>query len=412
MSLLRGHLIIYQKFWFTGLFNKGNNSIMLEYLKKYNTLPSSPGIADLKFDLQRFGAEDEGRTEEPTEKKLREAREKGQVARTQELPQTMVVIFGFFVIFIFGSWYYETIESILRYYLSSFSRFELTEKSVLHDMYFLITQTGKILLPVFAIACIAAVIGNVAQVGFQVSTHPLKFDLKKLKFDPATVLKKIFLSKEVAMNLFKSIFKVTAIGLVAYLIVASDFDMILKTPDFSISQAFSEICTSGFKIIIWTSVLLLVLSIPDYFFQKQQFIDSLKMTKEEIKEELKETMGDPYLRARLREMQREIAMKNMITEVPKADVVITNPTHYAVALQYEKESMEAPTVIAKGADSLALKIREIARENFIPIIENKPLARQMYSDVDVGDIIPEDLFYAVSLVYAELYKKKQYKRAI
>jgi len=172
------------------------------------------------------------------------------------------------------------------------------------------------------------------------------------------------------------------------------------------------ILTSGLKIIVWTSVLLLVLSIPDYYFQKKELMESLKMSKQEMKEEYKETQGDPHLKARLREMQRELVMKNMIREVPTADVVVTNPTHYAIALKYDKDTMEAPTVIAKGADSMALKIRQIARENSVSIIENRPLAQQMYRDVEVGDIIPEELFYTVSLVYAELHKKNQYKAAI
>jgi flagellar biosynthesis protein FlhB len=123
-------------------------------------------------------------------------------------------------------------------------------------------------------------------------------------------------------------------------------------------------------------------------------------------------MGDPYMRSRLREMQRELVMKNMIKEVPRADVVVTNPTHYSIAMRYDRTVMDAPTVIAKGADSMALKIREIAKENNIPLIQNRPLAQEMYKRIDVGDIIPEDLFYAVSLVYAELYRKKQYKEAI
>jgi flagellar biosynthetic protein FlhB len=226
------------------------------------------------------------------------------------------------------------------------------------------------------------------------------------------MMKKIFFSKQVAMNLFKSVFKVTVIGLISYLIIMDDFDKIMALPDVSIAMALKTVLISGLKIIIWSSVLLLVLSIPDYIFQKKEFIESLKMTKQEVKEELKETMGDPYLRARLREMQRELVLKNMIREVPKADVVVTNPTHFAVALKYERATMEAPTVIAKGIDSMALRIRQVARENHITMIENRHLAREMYNRLNVGDIIPEDLFYAVSLVYAELYKKNRFSEAI
>jgi flagellar biosynthetic protein FlhB len=381
-------------------------------LEKYGSLSDAAVCKDFSLDLQLFAAEDEGRTEEPTEKKIREAREKGQVAKTQELSQAIVVIFGFMVIFMFSSYIFDSITMITKHYLSSFSTKTMTVRNFRNDMFSLIIQCGKILLPIFVAASIAAVLGNIVQVGFQVSAHPLKLDFSKIKFDPATMMKKIFFSKQVAMNLFKSVFKVTVIGLISYLIIMDDFDMIMALPDVSIAMALKTVLISGLKIIIWSSVLLLVLSVPDYIFQKKEFLESLKMTKQEVKEELKETMGDPYLRARLREMQRELVLKNMIREVPKADVVVTNPTHFAVALKYERATMEAPTVIAKGVDSMALKIRKIAKENDITMIENRPLAQEMYKRLDVGEIIPEDLFYAVSLVYAELYKKNRFNEAI
>ncbi len=384
---------------------------MKEFLNTY--YPEPVFLPDgFVFDLQLFAAEDEGRTEEPTEKKIREARDKGQVAKTQELATTLVVLFGILVVFVFSSWIYGSLAGIMRYYLSSFSKLSITESSVRVDLFALVMESAKMVAPVFAAALFAGIFGNVIQVGFQVSTHPLKFDLSKIKFDPSTILKKVLFSKQVAMNLFKSIFKVLAIGLVAYLIIAGDFEKILGTPDISIAMALKLILTSGLKIVIWTSIVLLALSIPDYFFQKKELVESLKMTKQELKQEYKETQGDPHMKARLREMQREIVMKNMVSEVPKADVVVTNPTHFAVALQYDGSSMEAPTVIAKGVDSIALKIRQIAKENDVMMIENRPLAQQLYSDVEIGDIIPEDLFYAVSLVYAELYKKKDYQEAI
>jgi flagellar biosynthetic protein FlhB len=199
---------------------------------------------------------------------------------------------------------------------------------------------------------------------------------------------------------------------VTYLIIANDFDEIIKTPDISIGLAMKNILFIAFKIIVWSAVVLLIISVPDYFFQKMEFIESLKMTKQEVKEEWKETIGDPHIRARMREMQREILMRNMIREVPKADVVVTNPTHYAVALKYDRETMIAPTVIAKGVDSMALKIREVARENNIEIIENRPLAQELYNRLDIGDVIPEDLFRAVSYIYAELYKRQDKLREI
>ncbi len=384
---------------------------MKEFLNiYYDHAVSVPG--GFVFDLQLFAAEDEGRTEEPTEKKIREAREKGQVAKTQELGTTLVVLFGMLVVFVFSSWIYGSLEEIMKYYLSSFSSLSVTSKNIQLELMNIIFESAKLLFPIFLAVMIAGVVGNVVQVGFQVTTHPLKWDWTKIKFDPATIMKKVLFSKQVGMNLFKSIFKVLTIGLVAYLIIANDFDSILGTPDLSIALALKMILLSGLKIIIWTSIILLALSVPDYYFQKREFLDSLKMTKQELKEEYKETQGDPHMRARMREMQRDIVMKNMVHEVPKADVVVTNPTHFAVALQYDDSLMEAPTVIAKGVDSIALRIRQIARDNDVAMIENRPLAQQLYRDVEIGDIIPEDLFYAVSLVYGELYKKKKFRKAI
>ncbi len=384
----------------------------MEFLKKY--YPENIDlIDDFRLDLQLFAAEDEGRTEEPTEKKIREAREKGQVVKTQELPQAVVIIAGCMVLLIFSSWMYDSMAAILKYYLTSFAGQTITTRWFELEMLKIIFEGGKLLFPVFLATNMGAIIAEVSQVGFQISTHPLQLDWSKMKLDPASIMKKIFFSRQIAANLVKSIVKIIFIGFVAYLIIKSDFDEILKSPDISIALAMQNALYTGFKIVIWSTVLLIALAIPDYFFQKSEFMESLKMSKQEMKEEMKETMGDPHVRARMREMQREILMKNMIREVPKADVVVTNPTHFAVALQYDRDTMEAPTVIAKGVDTMALKIREVAKEHNVQLIENRPLARELYNRLDVGDIIPDDLFRAVSFVYAELYKReRRYKKAI
>jgi flagellar biosynthetic protein FlhB len=359
------------------------------------------------FDLQLFAAEDEGRTEEPTEKKLREAREKGQVAKTQELPQSLVVIFSFLAIFFMGSWIWDLLCRMTSFYLSNFSHFYITEKSVLVELNRSIEIMGKTLLPLFVAAVVAAILGNVAQVGFQFSMHPLKVDFSKIKFTPDQMMKKIMFSKQIAMNLFKSLVKIAAISVVSYSIISSDFDQLIKLSDTSVSAALVLTSSIALKIVIWSAVVIMVLAIPDFYFQKKEFIESLKMTKQEIKQELRETNGDPHIRARLRQMQHDIMTRSMIKEVPRADVVVTNPTHFAVALLFEREKMSAPQVIAKGVDAFALRIREIAKENNVFMIENRPLAQEMYKRLEVGDMIPEDLYKAVSLVYAELYKSRQ-----
>ncbi|HRZ27732.1 MAG TPA: EscU/YscU/HrcU family type III secretion system export apparatus switch protein, partial [Spirochaetota bacterium] len=177
---------------------------MDEFIRKYN-MWTGEGPLPFSFDLQLFAAEDEGRTEEPTEKKIREAREKGQVARTDELPQALVVLAGFFVILLFSSWIYDTMAHLMKYYLSSFSSVSITERSLQKHFLLLLFESAKILAPIFVAVMIAGILGNIVQVGFQFSAHPLQFDLSKIKFDPATIMKKIFLSKQIAMNLFKSI---------------------------------------------------------------------------------------------------------------------------------------------------------------------------------------------------------------
>ena len=366
----------------------------------------------LPFDLQMFAAEDEGRTEEPTEKKLREAREKGQVAKTMELPSSLVVIFGFLVVFFLGAWIYDTLARMMVFYLSNFSRFSITEYSIIVEFFRSIEVLGKTLLPLFIAVVIAAILGNVAQVGFQFSLHPLKVDFSKIKFDPSEMIKKIFFSPQVAMNLLKTFVKLVAIALVSYLVISSDMESLLKLPDIAISAALVLVSSIALKIAIWSSVVILLLAIPDYIFQRREFIESLKMSKDEIKQELKESQGDPHIRARLKQMQRELLTRNMIREVPKADVVVTNPTHFAVALRFEREKMASPQVVAKGVDAIALRIREIAKENGVMTIENRPLAQEMYKRLEVGDFIPEDLYKAVSLVYAELYRTREVRAAI
>lgn len=381
----------------------------MEYFYAYSSFPVS-GPDDFRllspFDLQLFAAEDEGRTEEPTEKKLREAREKGQVAKTQELPQALVVIFAFLVLFFLGSWIWDTIARMTVFYLSHFAHFELTEKTFMQEFVRSMEVMGKTLLPVFVACTLAAILGNVAQVGFQFTTHPLKVDFSKIKLSPAEMIRKIFFSPQVGMNLLKSVVKVGAIGLISYIVISGGISDLLRTPDISISASLVIVSSMTVKIVIWASVVVLVLAIPDYFFQRKEFMDSLKMSKQEIKQELRESMGDPHMRSRLKQMQREILTRNMIKEVPKADVVVTNPTHFAVALRFDRNKMDSPMVIAKGVDAMALRIREIAKAHDVLMIENRPLAQELYKRLEVGDFVPQDLYKAVSLIYAEVYKQR------
>lgn len=365
------------------------------------------------LDLQRFAnPEDEGRTEEPTEKKIRDARNKGQIAKTDELPQSLVVILALLFLLFMGKWCYGRIMDITRYFLSNFGSFSITESTLRAVSFGLVIEMSKILLPLFGICMIGGVLGNIIQVGLQFSAHPIKPDFSKIKFSPNDMIQKLLISKRVAMNLFKSLFKIGVIAFSSYLIISADFVTLISSPDLTVAEAFSSVSFIAFKIIIVSAIMLLGLAIPDYIFQRKELIESLKMSKQEIKEEQKESMGDPNVRARMREMQREILTRNMIRDVPRADVVVTNPTHFSIALQWDQATMPAPTVIAKGVDSMALRIREVAKSNGVMMIENRPLAQTLYRDVEVGMQIPEKLFQAVVEIYFMLYREGKLKQVI
>jgi flagellar biosynthetic protein FlhB len=217
----------------------------------------------------------------------------------------------------------------------------------------------------------------------------------------------VLFSKQSAVNLGKAIFKIATIGVISFFIIRRDLGTIMETLDMGLTQGVYVILSLAFKLVMIISGVLLVLSIPDYLFQRRQHIESLKMTRQELKEERKLLEGDPLLRARMRERQRAYARRRMLHEVPTADVVITNPIHYAVALRYEALRMSAPMCVAKGQELVAQRIRSIAEEHEVPVVENRPLARELYQRVEIGDEVPDDLFTAVAEVLAFVYKLKQ-----
>jgi flagellar biosynthetic protein FlhB len=209
------------------------------------------------------------------------------------------------------------------------------------------------------------------------------------------------------IELIKSIFKICIVGAVAYFVVKNELSNMIPLMEqtvWGMMTYFGRIC---FKILLATTIILVILAIFDYIYQRWEYEKSLRMTKQEIKDEYKNTEGDPLIKARIRRIQREIAHKRMMAQVPKADVIITNPTHLAVAIKYDPDNMLAPTVVAKGANIIAEKIKQIAEENEVPIVENKPLAQVLYKMVDIDNLIPEDLYRAVAEVLAFVYDQKK-----
>jgi flagellar biosynthetic protein FlhB len=364
------------------------------------------------FDLQLFAAEDEGRTEEPTEYKKRKAREEGKVVKTTELSSALVLLFGFFLIFIFSKTIFRTSMKMMEFYLTLVPDVVNSGENILFLLKPLLPILLKICAPILVVVLLAAFIGNVVQVGFTFSTKPIQPDLAKINPNPIRFFTKILFTRQAAMNLAKAVFKIAAISVVAFFLIRKDIYQIMQTVDMGVLQAMYFCLMIAFKLVMIISGILLVLSIPDYFFQKHEHIESLKMTRQELKEERKLLEGDPLLRARMRERQRDYARRRMMAEVPKADVVITNPTHYAVALQYEELKMRAPLCVAKGRDIIAENIKRIAEENEVTVVENRPLARELYRRVEIGDEIPEDLFTAVAEVIAFVYKLKKRKAVI
>ncbi len=366
-------------------------------------------LPSLRFDLQLFAAEDEGRTEEPTEYKKRKAREEGKVAKTQELPQALVMLFGFFLIFLLAKMFYKSTAGLMRYYLELIPEVVSSQENVVFLLKPIMPVLIRLIGPILGVSFITAFAGNVIQVGFKFSLKPIQPDFSKINPNPVRFFTKILFSSQAAVNLGKAVFKIAAISVIAFFLVRKDIGTIMKSLDMGIAEGFGLILSMTFKLVMITSGVLLMLAIPDYLFQRHLHIESLKMTKQEIKEERKLLEGDPHLRAHMRERQREFARRRMIQEVPKADVVITNPTHFAVALKYEALMMSSPYCIAKGQDHIARRIQEVARQHEVSVVENKPLARELYRRVDIGDEIPEDLFTAVAEVLAFVYKLKEKK---
>ncbi len=262
----------------------------------------------------------------------------------------------------------------------------------------------SIMAPFMLTVCIAALLANVMQVGLKITTKAIQ--PKWSKIDPLKGFARLF-SLQSLVEFIKSILKMCIVGFVAYLTVKNELTDILPLVNKSVWAITIYITKTSFKILLTTSWVLILLAIVDYLYQRWEYERNLKMSRQEIKDENKSTEGDPIIKARIRRLQREMARKRMMANVPKADVIITNPTHLAIALKYDKGSMIAPTVIAKGAGYVAEKIKEIARENGIPTIENKPVAQVLYKSVEVNGTIPDSLYKAVAEILAYVYSLNQ-----
>ena len=352
--------------------------------------------------------QDQERNEEATPRRKEEARKKGQVAKSQEVVSVSVLL-GCAIFFYFGTGgMVQKLTVVMSKSLRDAGTMAVNQSSIQGIVAGFVYDGFLIVFPFLLLIFIAALAANYFQVGFLFSSESLAPKFSKI--DPLKGFQKLASVRSLA-ELFKNICKLIIISAVTYWTVAAEIDNLIPLMDQSVWGIMVYIGKTSFKIIIRTCWVLIVLAVLDYIYQRWEYNRGLKMSKQEIKDEFKQTEGDPLLKSRIRRLQREMARRRMMAKVPHADVVITNPDHIAVAMKYDQKKMAAPIVVAKGADLVAEKIKEIARKNRVPIVENKPLARLLFKVVAVGGVIPENLYKAVAEVLAYVYNLKNYRMA-
>lgn len=364
----------------------------------------------LSYDLQWF-ANDEGgeKTEPATQKKLDDARKEGKVAKSKELTAAfdLIVLFlvlkffvgyvgtGFLEVFAFVYGNMDDFVKVNRAYIST--------QAVSGFLTNMILKWMLIVLPFFIFGFAITLLISIFQVGWKVSAKPMEPKLSK--FNPINGFKRIF-SKDSLFNLLMSIVKIGLIGVVAYVRLKGREDEIFILYDMPLNQAVGLIGDIILDTGLMISIVYLLVGLADFVYQRIKFRDEMKMSKQEVKDEYKNTEGDPQVKGQQRRRMQEASRRRMMQDVPKADVVITNPTHIAVALKYDPQESPAPYLLAKGEEFVAQKIKEVAKEHGIEIVENKPLARMIYANVDIGAEIPPELYQAVAEVLAMLYNAK------
>ena len=344
------------------------------------------------------------KTEQPTDKRIQESREKGNIPSSQDFAATIGLAVAFIALYTMGNFMFAALKNCIREILGNLAANEVTQAGIYTLMLKMFSTVGMVLAPFMLVVIVAGVTTSVAQAGgITISGEALSFKFDKL--NPIKGMSKFF-NKQSAFQIFKSFIKILIVGYMAYKILRDEVDGIIFLADGDIQGIINFVGHISFKLVLHTCGVLLILSILDLAFVKWQFIENLKMTKQEVKDEHKNMEGDPQIKGRIRQMQLERSRRRLRKIIPTADVIITNPTHYAIALKYDREKMAAPMVIAKGVDFLAQKIKEMARESKIMLVENRPLARELYGQVNEGEEIPEALYAAVAEVLAYVYSLK------
>ncbi|MEN2464558.1 flagellar biosynthesis protein FlhB [Ornithinibacillus sp. FSL M8-0202] len=355
----------------------------------------------LRLDLQFFAGE---KTEKATPKKRNDERKKGRVAKSQDVNTAFLLLFVLIMMAVFGSFMKDNMLALFQHTFTEFIHWELTEKNVFQLFKEIMLEFAKIVGPVMIIAVVAGVGSNLMQIGFLFTTEPLKFDLKKI--DPIQGAKRIF-SLRALVELLKSFLKIVVIGFITFFVIWLFKDDMLMIAFKNAENALAFFGRTTLIMGIAATIALLFLAVFDYTYQKYDFEKNIRMSKQDIKDEYKNIEGDPLIKSKIKEKQKQISMRRMMSEIPNADVVITNPTHYAIAIKYDEEKASAPYVVAKGVDHIAFKIREIANANNVITVENRPLARSLYASVEIGEVVPEEFYQAVAEVLAYVYRMEK-----
>ncbi|KHF39763.1 flagellar biosynthesis protein FlhB [Halalkalibacter okhensis] len=354
----------------------------------------------LRLNLQFFAEE---KTEKATPKKRQDTRKKGQVAKSTDVNTAIILLLVFLFLWLFGGLLGETLFNLLKHTFQTYLLMEMTEANIAALFWELVMESAIVLLPIMMIALIAGVAASYIQVGVLFAPEAIKMKLSN--FDPIKGAKRIF-SIRALVELLKSLLKISLAGVVVFIIIWMNLENVMILSQKSVGDGFAFIAQLTAILGISVAILLLILSIPDYLYQKYDHEKQIKMSKKDVKDEHKNMEGDPRIKSKRKQKQMEMAMQRMMQEVPKADVVITNPTHFAVALRYDEEKADAPFVVAKGVDFMAQKIKGVAAEHKVVTVENRPLARALYHQAEIGDQVPEELFKAVAEVLAYVYRLK------
>ncbi len=356
-----------------------------------------------------MATEKDEKTEQPTARRQQDAEKKGDIPRSKDLSATAGLFLTLMFFAIFMPYFGTVTLDFWKKYFSRMGEIHLTTSSALiigKDFFYTFLV---LVVPLFLLLIVSAFMMEVLQGGgLKIVTENLKIKWEKVFFlaEIPKGLKKVMMSLEALFELFKSIVKVIIIFTIAFITIRASIPDLLDLPHTSVSNIVETMAKLFLRLALYIVIFLLILSIVDYLWQRYQYIKKLKMSKQDIKDEHKQAEGDPQVKAQQRKIQFQWAMRRMMAEVPEADVVITNPTHYAVALKYEYEKMKSPQLIAKGKDLIAQRIKEIARENNVPVVENPPVARAVFASVELNAFIPGDLFKPVAEILAYIYKLK------